>query len=103
MREVVARNVSHSLRRQAMTCRTLAALAAITLAGCAIPLRNGDDAPTLTRKTVTQKLMPDTLVAFDGTRCTTTSGRFRDTSIRSNAWCLWLVPPRAGTAAALRR
>ncbi len=82
-----------------MSVRRLASLAAVVLAGCAIPLRNGDNAPTLARKVVTQKLLPDTLVASDGTRCTTTAGKFRKTTLRSDAWCIWLVSARPGTSA----
>ncbi len=86
-----------------MTFRIRGLLAALLITGCAIPLRNGDNAPTLARKVVTQKLMPDTLVASDGTRCTPTAGKFRQAELRSAAWCIWLVPPPAGSAAALRR
>ena len=64
------------------------------LAGCAIPLRSGVGAPTLDRKTVTQKVMPDTLVAFDGTRCTPSKGKFARTQLKTNAWCIWQIPTR---------
>ncbi len=86
-----------------MPVRILATVAAALLAGCAIPLRNGENAPTLARKVVTQKLLPDTLIASDGTRCTPTSGKFRKTTLRSDAWCIWLVPPRSGPSAAPQR
>ena len=82
--------------------RALVPLVLVLASGCAIPLRNGENAPTLARKTVTQKLLPDTLVASDGTRCTPTSGKFAATSIRADAWCIWLTPPRLGTAASPR-
>jgi len=80
-----------------MLLRSFAVLAAVTVAGCVVPPRSGEDAPTLARKVVTQKLFPDTLGASDGTRCATTSGKLRDATIRSDAWCIGLVPPRAGT------
>jgi hypothetical protein len=86
-----------------MRVRTIATVAAELLAGCAIPLRNGENAPTLTRKVVAQKLLPDTLVRSDGTRCTPTAGKFRKTTLRSDAWCLWLVPPRSGPSVAPQR
>ena len=86
-----------------MSARRFASLAVALLAGCAIPLRNGDNAPALARKVVTQKLLPDTLVAADGTRCVTTAGKFRKTALQSPAWCIWLVPSRFGTAAAARQ
>ncbi len=82
--------------------RYVGGLSILVMAGCAIPLRNGDDAPALGRKQVTQKIMPDTLVAWDGTRCQTTAGKFRKTDLRTDAWCIWQVPPRHGSSAALR-
>lgn len=85
-----------------MAPKALALLALAVLGGCAIPLRGGENPPALGRKTVTQKIMPDTLVAFDGTRCTPTSGKFRKTTLRTDAWCIWIVPPRAGTPYAPR-
>lgn len=75
-----------------------AILLLVTLSGCAIPLRNGEDAPALGRKTVTRKIMPDTLVAFDDTRCATTQGKFTKTQLKTEAWCIWLVPSRTRMA-----
>lgn len=82
--------------------RGVGVLMVVMLAGCALPLRNGPNAPELGRKQVTQKIMPDTLVAWDGTRCQTTKGKFAKTDLRSDAWCIWQVTPHPGTAAAVR-
>ena len=86
-----------------MANKVLALMVAVTLGGCAIPLRGGDNPPTLERKIVTQKVMPDTLVAFDGTRCTPTRGKFHKTTLNQNAWCIWLVPRRPGNTVTPQR
>ena len=88
----------------AMSRHTLCLLAAGTLlTGCAIPLRNGLDAPALARKSVVRKVAPDTLVALDGTRCTPTSRKFQATDVQKTVWCIWLVPTKPGSTSAWQR
>jgi hypothetical protein len=45
-----------------------------------------------TRKIVQGKEEPATLVAADGSRCTTTPSRFREIAIGEHAWCVWREP-----------
>src|SRR5436190_23402525 len=41
------------------------------------------------RKRVTGKEEPGTLIASDRTQCIVTAGRFKETSIGENVWCDW--------------
>ena len=42
-------------------------------------------------KRVAGKEPPATLIAEDGTRCVVTEGRYRETEIGDEAWCVWRV------------
>ena len=75
----------------------------LLLTACAIPLRNGLDAPALARKSVVRKVAPDTLVALDGTRCTPTSRKLQATDVQAAVWCIWLVPTKPGSTSAWQR
>ena len=41
------------------------------------------------RKRVTGKEEPGTLIASDRTQCIVTAGRFKETTIGENVWCDW--------------
>ena len=84
----------------------LVAMLLLTLAGCrwkgmndrptlggrgggATPSGGAVSAGSLTEKTVTAKQEPATIIAFDGSVCVVTEGRFRETVIGEKVWCVW--------------
>ena len=44
----------------------------------------------LTRKRVSAKREVSTLVADDGSTCTVSDKRYRDTKVGDDAWCVWV-------------
>lgn len=55
--------------------------------------RRGDEVATdrggLSRRTVTGKEAPTTLLSADGMRCQVTERRFREVTEGEQAWCAW--------------
>ena len=49
----------------------------------------------LSRKRVDSKADPATLIAIDGSRCTVTESRYRDTKVGDNVTCDWRAGSRA--------
>ena len=47
------------------------------------------DRPAVTKKRVASKQPPSTLIAQDGTRCTTTEDRYRMVEVGDEEWCAW--------------
>lgn len=65
-------------------------IAVCSFSGCALPPRlqaGGGTGPGY--KTVSAKYAPSTLVAFDGSECRVTAGRFERTQVGDRIWCFW--------------
>lgn len=67
------------------------AFALFALSGCALPQRFQAGGPTGPGyKTVSTKVEPATLVAFDGSECRVTADRFERVAVGERVWCYWL-------------
>jgi hypothetical protein len=69
----------------------LAATAGCNLfSGFPLPGPKGQASRQIERKLVSDKVPPQELVAYDGTRCVVTEDRFRRTAVGQRIWCVWL-------------
>lgn len=67
------------------------AFALFALSGCALTQRLQAGGPTGPGyKTVSTKVEPATLVAFDGSECRVTADRFGRVAVGERVWCYWL-------------
>lgn len=57
--------------------------------GRRLPQTGGAARAAISQKVVSGKDEPTTLIAHDGSTCTVTAQKFRETAIGEKVWCAW--------------